>query len=120
MIMIVLAYLINPASNDVMKGLVAVGRSLLLLIIWFVFLGPMVMKAMQKYLAKKHEALSHQVEHTMDMMPHLAWIIERAWRETREMKTAGKWKTFILTALLYILQFRINDDTHTHRPDTQS
>ena len=120
MIMIVLAYLINPESNDVMKGLLAVGRSLLLLIIWFVFLGPMVMKAIQKYLAKKHGVLSQQVEHTMDMMPHLAWIIERAWRETSEIKRRGKWKTFILMAILYILQFRINDDTHTYRPDTQS
>jgi hypothetical protein len=119
MIMIVLAYLINPASNDVMKGLIAVARSLLLLAVWFVFLGPLVMKVIQKYLAKKHGYLSQQVDHTMDMMPHLAWIIEKAWRESGEVQKTGKWKAFILTALLYILQFRIHDDTHTHRPDTQ-
>jgi len=120
MLLIVVAYSINEDVNDFQKGMISVARAFAILGIWFLFIGPFVMKLLRKYLQKKHNELSVQVGHTLDMIPELAWLLDKAWKETQQRRGFARIKSFVIHSLLYILQYKTSDDTHTDRADTQS
>lgn len=120
MLLIIPAYMIRGNGDDMQQGLISVLRAIIIMFIWFVFAGPFLMKLMHRFLKRKQSVLAEQVSHTMDMMPHLAWIIEKAWNETTQLNGATRIKTFIIRSLLYILQYKISDDPYTDRADTRS
>ncbi len=119
MILIVLAYIFFDEENS-FSGLIAIARAILLLSIWFVYVGPWVMKRIQRYLDKKHHHLASQISATMDVFPHLMWILDITWKESAHMTGLRRVRTFISDAFMYILQFQTTDDTYPDRPDTKS
>ncbi len=109
----------NPNSN-IQQGLLAIVRACAVLTLWFVFLAPLMIRFLQKYLSKKHQQLSLEVEQTMDMFPQLLWILDKVRLESKRLRPYTRIKYFIVHSLLYILQYRTADDTDTHRTDTES
>jgi hypothetical protein len=119
-LMIVFAYSgwVQDAS-DLQKGLLAILRAAAILTIWFVFLAPMVIRWLQKFLHKKHQQLSVEVAQTMDMFPHLLWIIDKAWKETSHLRFISRWKWFVVHTILYILQYHTVYDPDPVRAGTK-
>ncbi len=117
---IVFAYsgLPDPDSN-IQQGLLSILRACAVLTLWFVFLAPMLIHYLKKYLSKKHQQLSHQVSQTMDMFPQILWIIDKAWTESKTLRSFQRLKFFVIHTLLYILQYRLKDDTDIHRADSE-
>src|SRR4030095_15848409 len=76
--MIIAAYLIQGGKSGIQKGLISILRSFLILTIWFVFLAPLVIWLLNKWLHKKHEQLAKEISLTMDMFPQLFWILDQA------------------------------------------
>lgn len=120
MVGIVFAYTLGDNHTGIQKGLISVIRAVVLLAIWFIFLAPLVIKVLKKFLRKKHQQLSEQVAHTMDIIPLLAWILDKAWKETQHLSFFRRWKSFVIHALLYILQYKSIYDTYSDGTDTQS
>ena len=120
-VVIVFAYsgLPDPNSN-IQRGLLAIMRACALLTLWFVFLAPLMIRIIQKYLSEKHKQLSAEVAHTMDMFPRLLWIIDKARIESKSLRSFSRLKYFVIHSLLYILQYRIADDKDSHRTNPES
>ena len=118
-IMIIAAYLIQGGKSGIQKGLISILRSVLILTIWFVFLAPFMIRLLNKWLHKKHEQLAKEISLTMEMFPQLFWILDKAWKETRNLKMIERWKIFVLNTFLYILQYKSHDDPDPYRPDTK-
>lgn len=118
-IMIVSAYTLHPQNSDWQKGFIALFRAVSLLMIWFLFLAPLVLKMLKKYLTRKHHELSAQVARTMDIFPELTWIIDKAWKETKHLSWFARWKSFVTLSLLYILQYHSTYDPYPDRTDTK-
>ena len=119
-LMIPLAYSQFASAQDaVQQGLITLLRVAIILILWFVVVAPLFIKLIQSLLRKKHQQLADQVSHTMDMFPRLLWIIQKAWTETASMRFITRWKTFVILAMVYVLQYRTTDDTNTHGADTK-
>ncbi len=118
---IILAYSGLPDSDsNIQQGLLAIIRACAVLTLWFVFLAPLMIRLLRKYLNKKHQQLSLEVSQTMDMFPHLLWIIDKAWNESKSLRFFQRLKLFLLHTLLYILQYRTADDTDSNRTDKES
>jgi uncharacterized membrane protein YbjE (DUF340 family) len=120
LLMILFAYsgLAQEASN-LQKGLIAVLRATAILTIWFVFLAPLLLRWLQKFLYKKQQQLSTEVSQTMDMFPHLLWIMDKAWKESKHLRFFNRWKMFVVHTLLYTLQYRSDYDPDIVRTDTK-
>ena len=112
---IISAYSIQSNAGGLQKGLLAILRAIAILIIWFVFLAPFLIKILQRYLHQKHRGLSEQVAHTMDIIPHIAWILDKAWRDSKHLGLLARWKSFIIHSLLYTLQYKSSYDTDPDR-----
>lgn len=117
-VLIASAYVIHPQDSNWQKGLIALFRAVMILVAWFVFVGPFILNLLKKYLARKHQQLSEQVSHTLEMIPQLTWILDKAWKETKHMPLIARWKSFVIHSLLYILQYQSAYDPHTDRTDT--
>lgn len=113
-LIILLSYMwLNPSSVE--EAWISIIRALLILIVWFAFLGPLMMKFVKKSLDKKHSALAEEVSHAMDAFPYLLWILDQTRKETKSLNGWPRAKNFVLYSLLYILQFRLADDPHIDR-----
>lgn len=120
LLMIVLAYSqFGNSENAVQTGLVTLLRVVIILVLWFVFLAPLFIKLLQSFLKKKHQQLAGEVSRTMDMFPQLLWIIDKAWKETSHLHFVQRWKTFVILAMVYVLQYKTIDDPDTLGADTQ-
>lgn len=109
---IVFAYsgLPDPDSN-IQQGLIAIMRAFAILTLWYVFLAPALIRWLQSYLSKKHKQLSAEVAQTMEMFPRLLWIIDRVRTESSSLRSLRRIKYIVVHSLLYILQYRTDDDT---------
>ena len=120
LLMIPLAYSQFMSSESAVKtGLITLLRVAIILILWFVFVAPLVIRLLQSFLKKKHQQLAADVSRTMDMFPQLLWIIDKAWKETSELKFIRRWKAFVILAMVYVLQYKTVYDPDTHGADTQ-
>ena len=119
-VMIPLAYSqIMSAESSLQKGLITLLRVAIILTLWFVVVAPFFIRIIQSLLRKKHQRLADEVSHTMDMFPQLLWIIDKAWKETGNLRFVQRWKTFVILAMVYVLQYKTGYDPDTHRADTQ-
>jgi hypothetical protein len=59
------------------------------------------------------------VAQTMDMFPHLLWIIDKAWKETSHLRFISRWKWFVVHTILYILQYHTVYDPDPVRAGTK-
>jgi hypothetical protein len=107
------------AENALQKVLITLLRVGGILVIWYVFLAPIVIHLIQSFLQKKRAQLADEVSHTMDMFPQILWIVDKAWKETKGMKFMARWKMFLIHTMLYILQYKTSDDLHTDRTDSK-
>lgn len=107
LVMISLAYTqLMDTGNAIQKGFVTLLRVVLILIAWYLFLGPLFLRLIQSFLKRKHHQLAGEVAHTMDMFPQILWIIDKAWKETSSLRFIRRWKSFVLYSLIYLLQYK--------------
>jgi hypothetical protein len=119
-VVFILAYSgLNNSESNLQKGLIAIIRAVSILTIWFVFLAPLLIRFLQKFLKSKHQQLSAEVAQTMDLFPHLLWILDKAWKESKDLKWFQRGKSFMIYSLLYILQFKSEHDPDTQRTDAK-
>lgn len=101
--------LLYPGSDGWIKGFYAVGRTLIILILYFFILGPILQRAINRMLSRKHKKMADEVQQTFDMIPYLRVIIRRSWDESKGSGMA-RWRQFILKSILYTLHFKMATD----------
>lgn len=108
LLFIVLAGLVIYGSvvADMQRGIYIFVRTLLILFLWFVVVGPFLLKLVNKFLAKKKEGVSKDIEHIFDLFPYLRSIIMIAWQEAKEFSYLKRWKEFLTRTIVYSLYFK--------------
>ena len=94
-------------TSDMQKGVYIFIRTLLILFLWFVVVGPILLIFVNRFLAKKKEGLSKDIEHIFDLFPYLRSIIKIAWNEAKEFSYLKRWKEFLTRTIVYSLYFKI-------------
>jgi hypothetical protein len=97
------------------KGLVTLLRVIGIMVVWYVFLSPLVVRWIQGLLKKRYQHLANAVTHTMDMFPRLLWLLKLARQASKENGVMQRWKSFLLLSFLYILQYQLTDDPDPDR-----
>jgi hypothetical protein len=82
--------------------LIMIIRSILILLIWYIFVGPLFSKFIRKLLSQKKKSYGWEIEHTLAMLPIIKKIIIYIWRKSNTKKGINRIK-FFLTSTIYIL-----------------
>jgi hypothetical protein len=104
LIMILLSVTLYFFAADKSQGWVEVLKTITwtfsALLIWFVLLGPLFTKGIQKLLKKKESRYSDELARTLSFLPVLRKITALAWQQSKIHTGFKRWR-FFFTALIY-------------------
>lgn len=84
-------------------ALIMIIRSILIMTIWFTFLGPKVLKRVQKYLYSKQNVYADEVKNIIEVFPVLRQIVNQCWNHSSNYKNIKRIKYFSVLLLTYLL-----------------
>ena len=79
------------------------GRSLLIIFIWFYYLAPRIKYFIKNYLTKKQNRYSKDIDAIVSAFPNLKFIIVSVWKDSAKLKSLKRLNYFLITALAYLL-----------------
>ncbi|MFT5242351.1 MAG: hypothetical protein ACJA1H_000259 [Glaciecola sp.] len=107
-VIIVLAFILF--GGDLLgweKGVYIMLRSFLILMLWYLIIGPLLLKLVRKYLNKKESQYKEDITNAMDLFPYFRQIISCTWKETKDLKGYMRFKYFIANSISNCIHFKI-------------
>ena len=92
------------------KGVYLILRSLLVLLLWYMVIGPLILKLIRKYLIKKESRYKEDINNALDLFPYFRSIISHTWKSTGHLKGYTRFKYFIAHTILYCIHFEIRPE----------
>ena len=89
------------------KAIYIVFRSFLILMLWYLVIGPFLLKLVQKYLSKKESKYQKEITNAMDLFPYFRQIISFTWKQTQHLKGFNRFKFFIANSISNCIHFKI-------------
>ncbi|WP_400076522.1 hypothetical protein [Winogradskyella sp. R77965] len=82
-------------------------RSFLILMLWYLVLGPLLLKLVRKYLNKKESQYKEDITNAMDLFPYFRQILSYTWKETKHLKGITRFKYFIANSISNCIHFKV-------------
>lgn len=89
------------------EGVYIMLRSFLILMLWYLVVGPLLLKVVQKYLSKKKSQYKEDITNAMDLFPYFRQIISYSWKETKHLKGYSRFKHFMANSISNCIHFKI-------------
>ena len=89
-----------------LAALIMVVRSVLIMTIWYLLLGPFLLKRLRAFLAKKETVYSADVESIITLLPVFRSLVDESWKESAEGKRYRRFNRFIFLLIARILTVR--------------
>ncbi len=81
-------------------------RAAAILIIWFGFIAPLLLKWLKKYIVKTESAFGNELNQTLDLFPYFHNIKTEAWKKVNHLFGIRKIRAFLFYILMYTLHFK--------------
>lgn len=88
------------------KAIYIVFRSFLILMLWYLIIGPFLLKLVQKYLSKKESKYQQDITNAMDLFPYFRQIISYTWKQTQHLKGFTRFKFFMANSISNCIHFK--------------
>jgi hypothetical protein len=89
------------------KGVYILLRSFLILMLWYLVLGPFLLKLVRKYLHKKESQYKEDITNAMDLFPYFRHIMYHTWKETKHLNGYTRFKYFIANSISNCIHFKV-------------
>nr|WP_321221943.1 hypothetical protein [uncultured Psychroserpens sp.] len=89
------------------KGVYIMLRSFLILMLWYLVIGPLLLKLVRKYLNKKESQYKEDITNAMDLFPYFRQIISFTWKETKHLKGYMRFKHFMANSISNCIHFKM-------------
>lgn len=89
------------------KALYIILRSFLVLILWYLVLGPFLLKLIRQHLKNKESKYQEDISNAMDLFPYFRQIMSYTWKETKHLKGYTRFKYFIANSISNCIHFKI-------------
>jgi hypothetical protein len=99
--------LLSDALFGWQKAVYILLRSVLILMLWYLVIGPFILKLVQSYLSKKKSEYQEDIANAMDLLPYLTPIIRYSWRETTHLKGYTRFKFFVANSISNCIHFKL-------------
>ncbi|GGW53861.1 hypothetical protein DFQ11_101247 [Winogradskyella epiphytica] len=90
------------------KATYIVLRSFLILMLWYLVIGPFLLKLIRKYLQKKESKYEEDISNAMDLFPYFRQIIAFTWKETKHLKGYTRFKYFMANSISNCIHFKMS------------
>ncbi len=96
------------SESQAVKALIMIIRALSIMAIWYFLLGPWILKLYQKYMSKKQNVYTIDVQNTLDVLPVLYRIIYQTWQNSRSYNGLKRVKVFVVSVFVNILTIELS------------
>ena len=99
----------NSEFNGWKVGVYLVARSALILAGWYLLIGPLLLKGIQKLLSKKRFVYQEDIQNTLNLLPHLRVILKYAWKDSGSLKGLNRFQHFMARSIVYSVHFNSSE-----------
>jgi len=103
-LIIIVLYLADNEYNNFTHAIYIFSRTLLIIAIWYILLSPILTHWVKRFLLRKHNLLSSQVNQVFELIPYMRYITKYAWKNSDGIKD------FIFKCLMYCLHAEIPNE----------
>ncbi|WCO01207.1 hypothetical protein [Psychroserpens ponticola] len=89
------------------EGVYIMLRSFLILMLWYLIIGPFLLKMVQKYLSKKKSKYQEDISNAMDLFPYFRQIISFSWNDTKHLNGYTRFKHFMANSISNCIHFKV-------------
>ena len=86
--------------------LIMIIRGFIIILIWFKFLSPFIIKIVKKIFNKKNSKYSRSIENVVSMLPLIKLIALKSWKLSSKMNGIKKFIYFIKLSIINLLLFK--------------
>ena len=108
-VLIVLSFILFAFASDTKQGWLAVAKSITwtgsAILIWFMLIGPLFTKGIQRLLKKRESRYSDEVLRTLSFLPVLRQLAGIAWHRSRQYSGLKRWRFFFSALIHWSLTF---------------
>ena len=79
-------------------------RSIIVTAIWFLFVGPLLMKLVQKLLNKKKSDYTNEIDNIVTLLPEMKAAVKYSWGESSKKNGFGRIKLFL--SYIFVITLR--------------
>ena len=78
--------------------------------LWYLVLGPFLLKLVRKYLSKKESQYKEDITNAMDLFPYFRQILSHTWKETSHLKGYTRFKYFMANSISNCIHFKVSSE----------
>lgn len=90
-------------------GIYLISRSFLIIGIWYIIIGPFLMKGLNKLLSNRKSKYTLEIEKTLKLLPYLDRIIGYAWQDCHSYKGLNRIQHFIAKSIVFSVYFNSSE-----------
>ncbi|HMQ07799.1 MAG TPA: hypothetical protein PKC30_10900 [Saprospiraceae bacterium] len=111
LLLIIITLLIRTEGDAAwFDALKVVSRVVAIVFIWFAWVAPFIARFFHKYFVRKSGEYSQEISQTMELLPYIAWIIKRAWKDSGSHGWVQKIPFFFRLVIMYVLLFKMEEE----------
>ena len=84
-------------------------RSIGIMVVWYTLLGPLLLKAARKFLGRKRNIYTEEVDNTLRLLPMMRYIVYKAWIDSGKLKGLKRFRRFFADTMIKTLATRIDE-----------
>ena len=109
LLLILLSFLIvDDGDFALWRAIVILARVIGILFFWYAIIAPWIVKKINHYFSSRHGMIAEEIKETLSLLPYIAWIVRRSWREARTETPFKRFSTFFTLSIMYVLFFTLD------------
>ncbi|MHB2148361.1 hypothetical protein ACX8XP_04830 [Calditrichota bacterium LG25] len=108
------------AKDGLLQGMLVFFRVFALILLWYLFLGPFLIKRLHRFLKTKSKLYVNEIEHIHDILPSLKQIVFILWQDSAKYSYLKRWKYFLVNLILVSLTLEIDQQTQAKAVSTST
>ncbi len=106
LLLILISFLFEEVDKSIaIRVVTMLGRSFLIIVIWYYFISPFLLKIVNNVLSKKRKKQAVEIEHIVQLFPSIKSIIKYSWSNAQNTRGVKKIIIFIDSVLINYLLF---------------
>lgn len=103
--LIVLSYFYPLSDNTIINDiLIMLGRSIIIMLIWFYFLAPLVTKYIKNIFHQRQGEYARDINSILIFLPSLKNLVAASWKRSLNFKGLKRLNSFLIITLVYLLK----------------
>lgn len=106
LLVIAISFLFEEVDKNIAtQVLIMLIRSILIIVIWYYFISPHLLKFVNSYLSKKRKNRAEEIDSIVKVFPNIKLVIKYSWNETSNLKGLKRIPIFFDRVLIHYLLF---------------